>query len=1180
MAGGTLKRSDFFTDDVIGGYKDLVDAIEKAAKAQADLVKNMASNKASFDNDVKTKNDVKKAVQDLDKAEREAAKYRENIAKSIKTISEEEKKLLIQKEQSRRATAELNKEIKKQVDVLEGGKKSTNTWGNALTSFQAKWNAAGAAMATFAVTGVMAVVAAFKEAAKSVIEFGSKARELQTITGAGVIGMIQMQAAAIKMSIGMGQSGIKINESASSILEAFKLVASAKPELLGNAKALETVTEQALILAKASGTDVPTAVTSLTKIMNQFNAPAEQAGRYINVLAAGAKYGAGEIPYLADAVGRVGVVSKTANQPIEELSAVMELFAEKGLESEKAGTAYRNVLIKSMNDQKNYKDGVFSTQLMMQNLGKVQNDTTLLTKKFGVENVVVAQTLAQGADRIKELQKQMTGTNTAYEQAENNTRTLAESLKFLKTGLSALMAQTLNSNGAFKDLVDGVGAVVKAFIKWTSIPVSKQLVEEQGNMNALAGAAMQAANSTKLRTSYIEELQQKYPEYFGNLDKEKAKTEDIKKALDEANKAYVKKIQIAVVGEDLTKAQERYSKAFKEERDIQTQIADLYYKRFGSAGAELTVWQKIDKLKTTIYKNARKEEESTFLIQTAGERIASARIEQNSAQKDINKLLEEQAKIEDKLAAKTDIKKEEDKKNATKDNLQAQLDAIKRAKDNELNALQAIVIKSEEGSHAKLVAEIKYREALREWDLKPEARIESNPDDPTQRRIVYEKKTAGELAKINAQTDKEITDLRQSYNEKQLSQRINTLNWEKDALKRASDEESDIISGRLKIELESYATDIEKANISKDQKEKLLAELDQYEQAIIEDRDKRAERSANRQIAVAEDEAKRKLKLAQTGTSEGGREITPAEEYEMKHFLANERLKLMTANITAEKRKELMEKLSDAEKAMDDAVAANREKNEEKRKNAVERVESASQDFINTTFEFVKQGYQNQIDKYELDKEKELTILERQRAKGLITEAQYNNKKSKIEQDAAIKEAKTKRKMAEMDKVISLSQIVTQTAIAVMSAQKLLPPFSLIVSGIILATAALQTAMVVSQPLPEIPKFKHGTKSAPGGLSIVGDGGERELIKLPSGQMLWSASTPQLIDLPKYSQVIPGHEISKELVNRQNISYVQSRSDIDYGKLGKTIASNMPEQRPVYINVSGENLWVSNRYRR
>lgn len=1185
MAGGTLERKDFFKDDVIKGYEELESVINKTAKAQLELIKSVSKSKSEYEASNQSKEKTKKVVDELAKAEALAEKNRQIIAKSIKTISDAEKENLIIKEQARRATAELNKEIKKTVDAMEGGKKSTNTWSNALTSFQAKFNTIGNVLGGAVFAGIAAVGMAFKEAFNEVVKFNTKATELQTITGAGVIGMIQMTSAAVKMSLGFGESGIKINQSASDILEAFKLVASAKPELLGNAKALEQVTEQALILAKAAGTDAATAVTSLTGIMNQFNAPAKDAGRYVNVLAAGAKFGAGEIPFLAESITKFGVAAKTAKQPIEESAAVMELFAEKGLKAEQAGISYRNILIKSMADQKNYKDGVFSTSLMMENLGKIQNDTTLLTKKFGVENVLAAQILAQGRQRVDELTKSLTGTNTAYEQAENNTKTLSESWTYLKKGVEAITLGILGSAGPLKTFIDLLGKAAAAIGLAFNENVSTQLQKEQVNMNALAGATMSAAEGSKLRASLMSELQQKYPEYFGNLDKEKASLYDIKKALSEANSEYVKKIQLAVVGEDLAKVQKKYSDAFETERSLLIQINELYVKQFKSTGDNLTVWQKIDKLKT---EGKFKTTDELIQYQKAigyTRLVGKLRQDQKDAQAEINKLLLEQGKIESNLNTNTKTEEtkqaNEDAKKATKDNLQATLDAIEKRKKNELGALHAVVMSTVEGTKERLDAEIAYREKVREWDLKTVGKIETDPEDSKKRRIVFEKKTAGELKDINATADSDLLKLHEEFNKKDLESRVKLLDDQAEQLKNSNDEGAILVEANMQLSIDAFRKEVESAKISVDTKIGILDKLKAYEEKIAIDRDKRA----GDEVKRIEDEVKTKIKAGKLSTSESGTTLTVGEGAGISKFISDEKKKIQAMNITAKAKEDLIEKLGTLETKVNEQVTEDAKKEEEKKAKAKAAAISAGKDFIGAASDFVKATYEAESEKYSIEKDKELTALQKQKDAGVITEKQYNTNKTKIENDFAIKQAQTKRKMAVMDKSIQLASIATNTALAVMNIWATVPKMDFgittaILTGVAIATGALQAAAVMAQPLPEIPKFKHGTKNAPGGLSIVGDGGERELIKLPNGSTYWSSNTPQLVNLPKYSQVIPEHKIIQELSLR-NSQITSSKTDsIDYDKVGKSIAKYMPENGNVFVNVFNQDQRITQRYRR
>ncbi|MDE9571503.1 phage tail tape measure protein, partial [Xenorhabdus bovienii] len=132
---------------------------------------------------------------------------------------------------------------------------------------------------------------------------------------------------------------------AARITEAFKLMASAKPELLKSAAGLTLATEKAVTLAQAAGIELPEATKALALSLNQFGASAEQADRFINVLAAGAKYGSSEIGETAQAIKNGGTVAAQAGIGFEELNAAIQILAERGIKGAEAGTAIRNVVL-------------------------------------------------------------------------------------------------------------------------------------------------------------------------------------------------------------------------------------------------------------------------------------------------------------------------------------------------------------------------------------------------------------------------------------------------------------------------------------------------------------------------------------------------------------------------------------------------------------------------------------------------------------------------------------------------------------------------------------------------------------------------------------------------------------------------------------------------------------------
>jgi hypothetical protein len=145
-----------------------------------------------------------------------------------------------------------------------------------------------------------------KGAGETIADFGQQVADLSAITGASEKDLKFYQDRAI-------ETGTKIEGGASSVIEAYKLIGSAKPELLDNAEALDAVTQSAITLSQASGLDLPEASKRLTDAMNQFGAPAEDAGKFIDVLANGAKFGSAEIPQVTDALLKFGAVAKSSN---------------------------------------------------------------------------------------------------------------------------------------------------------------------------------------------------------------------------------------------------------------------------------------------------------------------------------------------------------------------------------------------------------------------------------------------------------------------------------------------------------------------------------------------------------------------------------------------------------------------------------------------------------------------------------------------------------------------------------------------------------------------------------------------------------------------------------------------------------------------------------------------------
>ncbi|KAB7669171.1 phage tail tape measure protein [Plesiomonas shigelloides] len=252
--------------------------------------------------------------------------------------------------------------------------------------------------------------------------------------------------------------------SASQAAEAFKLMASAKPDLLESNEALTKTTKSAVTLAEAAGMTLPDATKALALSLNQYSASAEQADRYINVLAAGAKYGSSEIQETTEAIKGGGVAAAQAGVPFEELNAAIQTLAKSEIKGGEAGTALRNILlILDTATDRNLRPSVVGLSGALDNLAKKNMGTAQMVQMFGRENITAASVLVKNKELMKELTGQLTGTSTAYDQASTRTNNLNGDILSLSSAVEALsLSIGTRLDGAMRGGVQGVTESVNA----------------------------------------------------------------------------------------------------------------------------------------------------------------------------------------------------------------------------------------------------------------------------------------------------------------------------------------------------------------------------------------------------------------------------------------------------------------------------------------------------------------------------------------------------------------------------------------------------------------------------------------------------------------------------------------------------------------------------------------------
>lgn len=378
-------------------------------------------------------------------------------------------------QQAKLVTAELQK-IKTEVQETEG-------WLSRFNNGFAKW---GGLLATGAAT-ITGVSMALNTLRNNRDSKESSQAELKALTGLDDESIQWLTKQAEQLSTTMDESGLRIRQSSDEILQAYMLIGSKKPELLKDKEALNAVTIEAMRLAAAAKIDLKDAVTATTVSLNMYGESADQAARYVNVLAAGSKEGAADVSAQAASIKNAGVAASGAGVSIEQLQGTIQMLAEKGLEAEPAGTALRKffLVLQTGPDETNPK--VVGLQTALENLNKKSLTAAQIQTMFGEEAYSAATILIDNADKVRQYTEAVTDTNIAMEQAAINSDTN-----------EAKMAQYRNSiKEAGIELMERLNPSLSLLTGWTTKIITtlptlidwfvKYKVTIIGNATALAG---------------------------------------------------------------------------------------------------------------------------------------------------------------------------------------------------------------------------------------------------------------------------------------------------------------------------------------------------------------------------------------------------------------------------------------------------------------------------------------------------------------------------------------------------------------------------------------------------------------------------------------------------------------------------------------------------------------------
>ena len=200
----------------------------------------------------------------------------------------------------------------------------------------------------------------------------------------------------------------------------------------------------------------------------------------------------------------------------------------------------------------------------------------------------------------------------------------------------------------------------------------------------------------------------------------------------------------------------------------------------------------------------------------------------------------------------------------------------------------------------------------------------------------------------------------------------------------------------------------------------------------------------------------------------------------------------------------------DYEKGLADEVEAKR------------KAEERKQEIQNKTFELAENVIFGAFEIYQNRLSAELSLLEKKYNREIELADGNQQKIDALNREKEQKEKELKLRQFKADQAASASRVLFTLAEQIMKYGVSNPPAAFLAGAI----AAVQLGIIAAQPVPE---FAEGTKGKPfkGGKAIVGERGVEKVVT-ESGKVYFTPPSATLVDLPKGSQVIPNHALSRQ----------------------------------------------------
>ena len=212
---------------------------------------------------------------------------------------------------------------------------------------------------------------------------------------------------------------------------------------------IENLTRPVALLSQALGEDPGGVAATLKKTLNQFQATAEEADRFANILTGAVNETALSLDGLGTALSFVGPLGDQLGLSFEETAALLGILADNGFKASKAGTGLRTVLLAAAKDGRSFNE-------FFEDLAERGLDANEALDLFGKTAVSQGLVLSKSIDRYKELSEELSDSSRLFQANAKQMATTEGQLDLLASAydkLSTRIGDVVTRTNAFIDLI-------------------------------------------------------------------------------------------------------------------------------------------------------------------------------------------------------------------------------------------------------------------------------------------------------------------------------------------------------------------------------------------------------------------------------------------------------------------------------------------------------------------------------------------------------------------------------------------------------------------------------------------------------------------------------------------------------------------------------------------------------